>query len=89
MNLRDNIHTVDEDMSESLIDMLNSEDNNDVRLALEIINNIDLNDQNNIEYVSYIVHSSDFAFIDADLDTGEFSVKHLVLFKGDDIRKYK
>ena len=48
MNLRDNIHTVDEDMSESLIDMLNSEDNNDVRLALEIINNIDLNDQNNI-----------------------------------------
>lgn len=83
------IHKLDNEMSSSLIDMLNSQDNNDVRLALEIMNNIDLNDQNNIEHISYVVHSSDFAFIDADLETGEFSVQHLALFKGDDVRRYK
>jgi len=87
--MRDNIHTLDESMSESLIDMLNSEDNNDIRLALEILNNIDLTDKKNNEYISYVVHSTNFTFIDVDTETGTFSVKHLALFKGDDVRKYK
>lgn len=83
------VHKLDKEMSESLINMLNSQDNNDVRLALEIINNIDLTDSDNVEYISHVVHSTDFAFIDADLETGEFSVQHLALFKGDDVRRYK
>jgi hypothetical protein len=87
--MRDNIHTLDESMSESLIDMLNSDDSGDVRLALEIINNVDLNEGKNAEYISHIVHSTDFTFIDADTEAGIFSVSHLVLFKGDDLKKYK
>lgn len=83
------IHKLNDEMSESLINMLNSEDIGDVALALEIINNSDLNDNDNTKYISHIVHSTDFAFIDADLDTGKFSVKHMALFKGDDIRRYK
>jgi len=83
------IHDITDEMSESLIDMLNSDDKSDVVLALEIINNVDLNKGKNAEYISHIVHSTDFTFIDADTEAGTFSVSHLALFKGDDFRRYK
>jgi hypothetical protein len=48
----ENIHTIDSETVESLINMLNSNDSANIRLGLSILNNADFDDNKIVEYVN-------------------------------------
>jgi len=48
----ENIHIIDSETVESLIDMFNSSDSANIRLGLSILNNADFNDNKIIEHVN-------------------------------------
>ncbi len=48
----ENIHKLDDEMLESLVNMFNSKDTETIKMALAIINNADFNDSKIVEYIS-------------------------------------
>jgi hypothetical protein len=50
----ENIHLLDNNTVESLIDMFNSEDVDNIRMGLVILNNADFNDMNITEFVNQL-----------------------------------
>ena len=55
----ENCHKLDEEMAMNILNMFNSRDIENIRLALEIINNIDIHDSKTIDLViNNILHKS-------------------------------
>ena len=52
----ENIHKLDNDMVESLKNMLNADSNDSVKIALSILNNVDYNDSKSVEYIHNVLN---------------------------------
>jgi hypothetical protein len=63
----ENIHTLDSETVESLINMFNSDDSTNVRLGLSILNNADFNNNSIVEFINEL--------------TNECTGLHFALFK--------
>ena len=51
----ENIHTIDSDIIETLVNMFNSDDEDNIRLGLTILNNADFNDDKIMKYVNLLL----------------------------------
>ena len=52
----ENIHTIDSDIIETLVNMFNSDDEDNIRLGLTILNNADFNDNKIMKYINELYH---------------------------------
>jgi hypothetical protein len=51
----ENIHTLDNEIVNSLINMFNSKDQNNIKLGLEILNNVNFNDEEVVNNITKII----------------------------------
>lgn len=57
---RENVHILDDEMTENIHNMLGSKDEGTIRLALDIINNTDLRDKETCTRLQWLIHSSPY-----------------------------
>jgi|688.fasta_scaffold1255856_1 hypothetical protein len=78
--MKENIYDLDDDMSNQLIDMLNSYAIDDLNLALNILENINLSNPLNNKYINHIVGQSLYAYLDWNEQNIEsFKIKHIAI----------
>ena len=78
---KDNIHDLNDEMFSSLLEMLNSHDAGDVRLAVEVLNNVNLNDRTNSNYLSDLISECPYLYFDVDIKnvSQSFSLNHIAI----------
>lgn len=76
-----NIHDLNDEMFSSLLEMINSHDAGDVKLALEVLNNVNLNDKANSNYLSSLISDCPYLYFDVDINnvSHSFSLNHIAI----------
>jgi hypothetical protein len=78
---KDNIHDLNDEMFSSLLEMLNSHDAGDVKLAIDVLNNVNLNDKTNANYLSELVSGCQYLYFDVDVHnvSHSFELNHIAI----------
>jgi hypothetical protein len=78
---KDNIHDLNDEMFSSLLEMLNSRDAGDVKLAVDVLNNVNLNDKANSNYLSSLISDCPYLYFDVDIHnvTHSFELNHIAI----------
>lgn len=76
-----NIHDLNDEMFSSLLEMINSHDAGDVKLALEVLNNVNLNDKANSNYLSSLISDCPYLYFDVDINnvSHSFQLNHIAI----------
>lgn len=76
-----NIHDLNDEMFRSLLEMINSHDAGDVKLALEVLNNVNLNDRANSNYLSSLISDCPYLYFDVDINniSHSFQLNHIAI----------
>ena len=76
-----NIHDLNDEMFSSLLEMINSHDAGDVKLALEVLNNVNLNDKTNSNYLSSLISDCPYLYFDVDINnvSHSFELNHIAI----------
>lgn len=83
---RENVHILDDEMTENIYNMFNTKDEGSIRLALDIINNVDLRDKETCTRLQSLIHNSPylrFAYFEDQLNN-----KLVISFSYDDSKLY-
>ena len=76
-----NIHDLNDEMFSSLLEMLNSHDAGDVKLAVDVLNNVNLNDKTNSNYLSSLISDCPYLYFDVDIHNvnHSFELNHIAI----------